>query len=56
MLNQVNSCSCWPLKMALRKEPVRISPGTMVVTVTPSLATSVRSPWEKPTAANFALV
>ena len=53
-LNQANSFSASPLKNAFTGDPVRISPGTTVVTETPSAATSARSPSEKPSAANFA--
>src|SRR5436305_65690 len=44
----------WPLNSAATYEPVRIRPGTTVVTDTPLPASSVRSPSENPTAANFA--
>jgi hypothetical protein len=50
------SSSRRPFTSACRKEPVRMSPGTMVVTTTPSFAASAATPVEKPTAANFALV
>lgn len=42
--NQLNSYRCRPLNIALTWEPARIVPGTTVVTRTPSLATSARSP------------
>src|SRR5581483_348313 len=53
-LNQVNSRPGRPVNSALTCEPVRISPGAIVVTVMPLPASSARSPSEKPTAANFA--
>ena len=43
-----------PLKKAFRKEPVRIRPGAMVVTVMPSRASSARRPSDRPTVANLA--
>ena len=54
--NQVNSFPACPVKRACRWEPVRISPGTTVVTVTGPRPSSARSPSEKPTAANLAVL
>ncbi|MNT99039.1 hypothetical protein D3C72_2417770 [compost metagenome] len=53
MLNHVNSHSFRPLKRALTGDPVRISPGRIVVTVMPCWASSVRMPSEKPLRANL---
>ena len=52
-LNQEYSSAALPLKVAFMYEPVRISPGTMVVTATPLPVSSARNPSENPTAANF---
>ena len=54
--NQVNSLPACPVKRACRWEPVRISPGTTVVTVTGPRPSSARSPSENPTAANLAVL
>jgi len=53
-LNQANSSRFRPLNMASRCDPVRIRPGTTVVTEIPCLATSEDRPSLNPTAANFA--
>ena len=45
-----------PVKRACTCEPVRISPGTTLVTVTGPRPSSARSPSEKPTAANLAVL
>ena len=42
MLNQAHSARWGPLNVALRGLPVRIMPGQIVVTTTPSLANSAR--------------
>ena len=52
----MNSLACWPANSAFTCEPVRIRPGTTVVTVTGPRPSSARSPSEKPTAANLAVL
>ena len=53
MVNSVYSCAWRPLKKALGGDPVRISPGQTVVTWMPSLATSARTPSDRPVRANL---
>jgi hypothetical protein len=53
MLNHAYSARCFPLNSALRGLPVRISPGQIVVTTIPSLASSEWSPSDNPTKANL---
>ncbi|MFD0327675.1 hypothetical protein ACFQZC_04150 [Streptacidiphilus monticola] len=52
--NQAYSASCRPWNRAAPCEPVRISPGSTVVTLTPSRASSARSPSDRPVPANLA--
>ena len=54
--NQAYSAPWRPVKVARRWEPVRISPGATVVTLTPVPASSLRRPAEKPTAPNLAVL
>src|SRR6185437_2045453 len=53
--NQVNSLSRCPRNSACSCEPVRIRPGTTVVTVTGPDPSSARSPSDSATAANLAM-
>lgn len=53
--NQAYSLATSPVKVARSWEPVRISPGTTVVAVTPVPASAAARPSEKPTAPNFAV-
>src|SRR4051812_19616110 len=53
IVNHAYSARCWPLNVALRGLPVRISPGHTVVTQMPSLAISARRPSENPVRANL---
>src|SRR4029079_11352120 len=52
-LNHWYSRDASPVNSALRCEPVRISPGQMVVTRMPFDRTSIPNPSENPTAANL---
>ena len=54
-LNQLCSAVALPMKAAWSWEPVRISPGTMLVAVTPVPTNSAASPSVKPRAANLAV-
>src|SRR5438309_7103455 len=54
--NQATSSARFPLKSAFTYDPVRISPGTTVVTLTPSRASSTPRPSENPTIAYLAHV
>ena len=54
-LNQLCSAVALPMKVAWSWEPVRMSPGTMLVAVTPVPANSAASPSVKPRAANLAV-
>ena len=53
-LNQAASASSFPLNSALTCEPVRISPGAIVTTLTPVPCSSAPIPSENAAAANFA--
>ena len=53
--NQAYSAPWSPVNLALRCEPVRMSPGATVVTLTPVPTSSARRPCEKPTAPNLAV-
>ena len=54
-LNQLCSAAASPVKAAWSWEPVRMSPGTMLVAVTPVPTNSAASPSVKPRAANLAV-
>ena len=53
--NHEYSAGASPEKRARWCEPVRMSPGTTVVAVTPVPLSAAASPSEKPTAPNFAV-
>ena len=55
MEKSVASASRRPFTSAWTKEPVRMRPGTIVVTRIPCRSTSLARPVENPSVANFAL-